>query len=197
MDTTTEGSLRELAQRYSPAQRRTLEAALELFADHGVGGTSLQMIADSLGVTKAAVYHQFNTKEAIVTAVLEVELERIEAALDDVAPIRSRTRAREVLLSTLIDAVLERRHAFTTLQHDPVIVRLLGEHGPSRQLWQRLFSELVGDDPGARTRVRAAVLSAALTAVAHPFTADLDDDTLRSELFSLTRPLLRSSTRSP
>ena len=58
--------------------------ALELFARHGVGGTSLQMIADSLEVTKAAVYHQFHTKEAIVLAVLETHLQPLEkAALAD------------------------------------------------------------------------------------------------------------------
>jgi AcrR family transcriptional regulator len=47
----------------SAAQTRILIAALNLFADHGVSGTSLQMIADALGVTKAAVYHQFKTKD--------------------------------------------------------------------------------------------------------------------------------------
>jgi AcrR family transcriptional regulator len=40
------------------AQGRIIAAALELFARNGVGGTSLQMIADAIGVTKAAVYHQ-------------------------------------------------------------------------------------------------------------------------------------------
>ena len=34
--------------------QRIIDAALELFAEHGVGGTSLQMIADRVGVTKAA-----------------------------------------------------------------------------------------------------------------------------------------------
>ena len=38
-------------------------AALELFARRGVSGTSLQDIADHLGVTKAAVYYQFRSKE--------------------------------------------------------------------------------------------------------------------------------------
>ena len=36
-----------------------------------MNGTSLQMIADAMGVTKAAVYHQFHTKEEIVLAVAE------------------------------------------------------------------------------------------------------------------------------
>jgi AcrR family transcriptional regulator len=58
----------------SGGQQRVLEAALDLFAEHGVSGTSLQMIADRMGVTKAAVYHQFRTKEEIVFAVIDPDL---------------------------------------------------------------------------------------------------------------------------
>ena len=61
---------------------RVLTAALDLFAEHGVNGTSLQMIADDIGVTKAAVYHQFRTKEAIVVGAVEIELGNLEGALE-------------------------------------------------------------------------------------------------------------------
>ena len=56
---------------------RVLDAAWDLFADHGVSGTSLQMIADAVGITKAAVYHQFRTKDHIVIAVTERELGKL------------------------------------------------------------------------------------------------------------------------
>jgi hypothetical protein len=49
----------------SVAQTRILVATLDLFGDHGVSGTSLQMIADAIGVTKAAVYHQSAGKGSI------------------------------------------------------------------------------------------------------------------------------------
>ncbi len=70
------------AVQRSAAQHRVLDAALTLIADHGVGGTSLQMIADAVGVTKAAVYHQFKTKEEIVIALTERELGRLDDALE-------------------------------------------------------------------------------------------------------------------
>ena len=70
------------AEPLTAAQERIVRAALDLFATHGVGGTSLQMIADAIGVTKAAVYHQYNTKEEIVVAATEVELMRLEPAMD-------------------------------------------------------------------------------------------------------------------
>ncbi len=78
------------------AKARVIDAALELFAANGVGGTSLQMIADRIGVTKAAVYHQFHTKEAIVLAAAEAELAKLEVvvAAAEAEPDRGRGASR-------------------------------------------------------------------------------------------------------
>ena len=49
----------------------------------------------------------------------------------------------------------------------------------------------MGDDAGPDDRVPAAMLSAAIGgAVMHPLVADLDDDTLRSQLLHLARRFL-------
>jgi AcrR family transcriptional regulator len=183
-------SLRERAGQYSAAQLRTVDTALALFARHGVGGTSLQMIADALGVTKAAVYHQFKTKEAIVRALVEVELAPLEDALDAAEAEGISVKARAALLGRVIDGAVERRQAVSTLQNDPVLVRVLGEYEPSRHLWNRLFAVLLGDDLDDRGRARAAVLSAAIGSVGHAFVADVDNDTLKAELLHLTRRLI-------
>ncbi|GFG53650.1 TetR family transcriptional regulator [Mycolicibacterium agri] len=174
----------------SPAQMRILDAALMLIADHGVGGTSLQMIADAVGVTKAAVYHQFKTKEEIVIALTERELGRLDDALEAAEAEKSRTKAREVLLTRVIDMAIERRRAAATLQSDPVIVRLLAEHEPFQAYLTRLYGVLLGD-ASDENRVSAAMLSGAIgTAVVHPLVADVDDDELRTQLLILTRRLL-------
>jgi AcrR family transcriptional regulator len=183
-------NLRERAAQYSEAQRRTIAAAVELFADHGVGGTSLQMIADALGVTKAAIYHQFPSKDDIVRAVLEVDLSPLEAALEEAEAERSALKAREKLLSRLVDAAVDRRRAVSTLQSDPVLVRVLGQYEPSRNLWARLFTVLLGKNLDDNARARAAALSAAIGSVGHPFVADVDDETLRAELLKVTRRLI-------
>ena len=174
----------------SAAQHRILDAALTLIADHGVGGTSLQMIADEVGVTKAAVYHQFKTKEEIVIALTERELGRLDDALEAAEAEESRPRAREVLLSRVIDMAVERRQAAATLQFDPVIIRLLAEHEPFQQFLTRLYGVLLGDADD-EARVPAAMLAGAIgTAVMHPLVAGVDDDALRSQLLLLTRRLL-------
>ncbi len=182
-------NLRERAAQYSEARRRTIDIAQGLFGDHGVDGTSLQMIADALGVTKAAVYHQFKTKDAIVIAVLEVYLAPLEAALEE-AEAGGGLKSREKLLRRLVGAAVDQRRAISTLQSDPVLVRVLGEYGPSRQLWARLFAQLLGHDLDEKERTRAAALSAVIGSVGHPFVADIDDDTLRVELLKLARRLI-------
>jgi AcrR family transcriptional regulator len=176
--------------RRSAAQHRILDAALTLIADYGVGGTSLQMIADAVGVTKAAVYHQFRMKEELVIALTERELGRLDDALEAAEAEESRARAREVLLSRVIDMAVERRRAASTLQFDPVIIRLLADHEPFQQFLTRLYGVLLGD-AGDEARVRAAMLSGAIgVAVVHPLVADVDDESLRSHLLLLTRRLL-------
>src|SRR5271156_5736616 len=81
----------------STAKARIISAALELFARNGVGGTSLQMIADAIGVTKAAVYHQYRTKGEIVLAAAEAEMDRVDAVVRAAEAETSRGRARKRL----------------------------------------------------------------------------------------------------
>ena len=174
----------------STAQTRILDAALGLIAENGVGGTSLQMIADAIGVTKAAVYHQFKTKEQIVIALTERELGGLEEALE--AAEADPSRARELLLDRVIDMAIERRGAASTLQFDPVIVRLLGDHQPFQQFIQRLYGVLVGD-AGDDSRVLAAMLSGAIAVgVVSPLVADIDDEALRSQLRRITGRLMEA-----
>jgi len=176
---------------YTAAQSRIIESALVLFAEHGIGGTSLQMIADAIGVTKAAVYHQYNTKEEIILAVAQVVLARLETAVTAAEAERSRSRAREVLIAHMIDLAVERRHMASVLQRDPVMLRFLEEHEPFRRVMERVNRVLMGGAFDPRARVQAAVLASAIAgAVIHPLVLDLDDESLRSGLLKQTRKLL-------
>lgn len=180
----------------SAAQTRILDAALKLIAEHGVGGTSLQMIADAVGVTKAAVYHQFKTKEQIVVALTERELGGLEEALEAAEAHDDFPQAREVLLRRVIDMAIERRGAASTLQFDPVVVRLLAEQEQFQAFIRRLYGVLV-DDTSEDARVSAAVLSGAIAVgVMHPLVADVDDDTLRTQLLRITHRLIGASDAS-
>jgi AcrR family transcriptional regulator len=175
----------------SEAQLRTLRAALELFAEHGVSATSYQMIADTVGVTKGAIYHQFKTKDELVLAVAELELSRLEDALEAAESLDGRDEAREFLLNRVIDHAVDHRRAANTLQFDPVLVRLLSEHKPFQSFIERLYGMLVGDEPGSGTQVRLAALTCVVGGtVAHPLVAGLDDNTLRRQLLDTARKII-------
>src|SRR5919109_3664921 len=62
-------SRREL---YSEATRAALlETARAMFAERGFARTSLDEIANATQVTRGAVYHHFESKQALFEAVLE------------------------------------------------------------------------------------------------------------------------------
>jgi AcrR family transcriptional regulator len=175
----------------SEAQQRTLHAAVRLFAELGVSATSYQMIADAVGVTKGAIYHQFKTKEELVIAVAELELARLEDALEAAEALDCQDEARELLLQRVIDHAVEHRRAANTLQFDPVIVRLLSDHQPFHRFIERLYGTLVGDGAGDDAQVRLAALTCVVGGtVAHPLVAGLDDKTLRRQLLDTVRRII-------
>lgn len=174
-----------------PAQQRVIAAAVALFAEHGVGGTSLQMIADAIGVTKAAVYHQYRTKDEIVLAVAEAELARLEAVVEAAEAEDTPERARVAALDGIVDLAIERRRAAGTILDDPVIAGYFSDHDTFRSVMHRLRALLFGRDRGPEARLHTAMLIAAVSgATMHPFVVDLDDDVLRTELRRLARRFL-------
>lgn len=182
----------------SAAQARIISAALELFARNGVGGTSLQMIADTIGVTKAAVYHQYSTKGEIVLAAAEAELERLEAIICTAEAEPSRVRARRTLVTGMIDLAVAHRRTVSTILNDPVIVRFFAEHESFHHIMDRMSRVLMGDDIGHEARVSTAMLTAAISGtVMHPLVTGLDDETLRSQLQQLAVRLLPAMKVKP
>ena len=78
------------AVRAADSRQRFIDAAISLFARHSFAGTSLQMIADEVGVTKSAVHHHFRTREELLTAVLEPLLGELRSAVEAAEAPRSR-----------------------------------------------------------------------------------------------------------
>jgi len=155
----------------------------------------LQMIADEIGVTKAAVYHQYKTKDEIVLAAAEAELGRLQAVIDAAEAETSRKRARDALVAGIVDLAIDRRHTVGTILSDPVITGFFADHDMFRDVMHRLRLLLMGDDAGPEARVRTAMLIAAISgAVLHPFVVDLADDVLRGQLLHLARRFLGLSS---
>jgi AcrR family transcriptional regulator len=149
------------------------------------------MIADEIGVTKAAVYHQYRTKDEIILAAAEDELARLEAVVDAAEAEPSPKRARDVAVTGMVDLAVSRRRIVGTILNDPVISGFFAAHGGFRDVMHRLRRLLIGEDAGPEARVRTVMLIAAISgAVTQPFVVDLDDEVLRRELNLLARRFL-------
>jgi AcrR family transcriptional regulator len=70
---------RRRAAHLGPKERRpqVLDAALELFFEHGYAGTSIEMIAAKIGVTRPVVYACYPDKDALFGALLDREQRRL------------------------------------------------------------------------------------------------------------------------
>jgi AcrR family transcriptional regulator len=181
------------AARASPraAQQRVIAAALELFSRYGVGGTSLQMIADVLGVTKGAIYHQYRSKDEIILAAAQNELLRVEEVVAAAEAEKSHTKARDHMIEGMIDLAVADGRTMGTILNDPILAGFVADNELFRDVMHRMRHLLVGDDRSPQAGARVALLIAATSGAAmHPIVADLDDDTLRSQLIYLSRRFL-------
>ena len=75
---------------------RIQEVALELFTEQGYEGTSLREIAERLGVTKAALYYHFKSKEDIVSSFMD---DRVAATDELIEWLRQQPRTPQTRLA--------------------------------------------------------------------------------------------------
>ena len=172
-------------------RERVVDAALELFGEHGVGGTSLQMIADQLGVTKAAVYYQFPAKEDIVVAVLQPVFDQLAGVVDEAGRQTSARRRFDVLLEGMVDLVLDHRGVTAALQGDPGVAEIMRQQPHMLEQITRFSSLLLGPEPALPAQIHASLFGGGLMIIgSDPLLADVDRDTLRRELLTAGRRLL-------
>jgi TetR/AcrR family transcriptional repressor of nem operon len=68
--------------RVSDARERLLEATIDLIRKQGLGGVTVDAICDLSNVKKGSFYHFFESKEALLLAVLEEHWSRRRPELD-------------------------------------------------------------------------------------------------------------------
>jgi AcrR family transcriptional regulator len=90
----------EQAQR---TRQAVLDTARQLFADRGFSGTSLQDIADAMGVRKANVYYYFKTKAAILDVLLDERVMALESLLEAAEAETSSEVRRDLVVAAYVD----------------------------------------------------------------------------------------------
>lgn len=135
-----------------PMRERILRVASELFSEHGYEATSLRAIAERLGVTKAALYYHFKSKEEILQAILQpaFDLQRQFIARLDAAA-GGGLEAWAEALAWVAGSLLANVGLFAVLDRNRLAVEQM-MHG----------SDFYGEHVLLHERVNAAVTDAAL-----------------------------------
>lgn len=153
-----------MAERPGDTRARIKEVALDLFTEHGYEQTSLREIAERLGVTKAALYYHFKSKDEIVHAFV---LDRLHAVDELIAWAREKPPGPETR------RMIMRRYAdeLDADQHQP-IMRFFEQNQatlktmPAGQMFRdrvlRLVDVLAGPDAPTADHMRAAMAVFAL-----------------------------------
>ncbi len=141
-------------------RERILDVALELFNDQGYDKTSLREIAERLGVTKAALYYHFQSKQDIL---LELHLRLHELGrgmadqLDALSPGQV-AAAWPALVDRFIDEMLANRDLFMLHQRNQNAFNALQDNerhaAENDDIEQRLRGFLANDDIPLEQRVR-------------------------------------------
>jgi AcrR family transcriptional regulator len=168
-----------------------LETALDLFALQGYEKTALSEVSDRLGVTKAALYYHFKSKDSILVELVTSYLDDMDALLDT-ATKEQPGEGREALLRAYLDVLLVHRDIASLLDRDisalshPAIRKRTD--GQSRRL-RRL---LAGARAGERAEIRA---EAALGALRRPVLqfADVDRPEVRRLLIRAALGAIRGT----
>jgi AcrR family transcriptional regulator len=177
---------------------RLIDVAVDLFTRHSFAGTSLQMIADEMGFTKAAIYYHFRTREELLAAVVEPLFEQLSDVITGAEAQRTATARADHMLRGYAELAVANRGLVAVLACDPSVTTLLREQPHWAQLINRQLSLLaVGDrDPGGL--IKATVALAGISSAVGPAWIAIDDDDLLEHLMETGRRTLglrRKGTR--
>lgn len=134
-----------------------LQTAVSVFNEHGYNATSMDTLARNLGISKAGIYHHFESKEEILQLALHEGLGQLEQVVSSVA------ESTEPAVDRLIQVVTEAVKLVTSrLPYVTLLLRVRGNSDIERAALERRrtvdreFSKLVQaaiDEGGLRSDI--------------------------------------------
>jgi AcrR family transcriptional regulator len=85
-----------------------VDSAAALFAQHGFAQTSLQSLADAVGLSKAGLLHHFPSKEALFAAAIEEVRSHGRRVVEQVADLAPGPERDRLVIEEMADIALSR-----------------------------------------------------------------------------------------
>jgi AcrR family transcriptional regulator len=174
--------------------------ALELFAMHGFVNTSLREIAERLGMTKAALYYHYPSKQALLLAIIEPLISEWKAVADKTATLEHTPEHVHRVLDECLSVLLRHRAIAGMFARDaPAIFEAIGRmYENLLDIHQRLHTWLAGPSPTNAELVRAMAATEVLgTALGwSPALRETSDEEMRAVLLDAASDVLRLRDRT-
>ncbi len=168
-------------------RQRLLDVAMTLISRHGFAGTSLQMIADELGFTKAAIYYHFRTRDQLLVALMEPILHQIRRVVDTAESQRTPRTQMDAMVEGFAGVVAKNRTLAAVVVFDPGVHRVLQLQPDWGDLIARQLALLMQDDSSAAGIIRATALMTGLAGAATGAPLDMEEDALVEQLCEIGR----------
>ncbi|WP_420963741.1 TetR/AcrR family transcriptional regulator [Brucella sp. IR073] len=145
---------------------RILDIALNVFSHHGFRQTSMELVAENVGVTRQALYRHYASKEALFAAVAEM---LHAGALDAAIQAMEVAASENADLADVAVAGLQARfgHILSRLAVSPYAVELLEEHdrhcGAITAEYGRRFEAVLAERLGREASRRGRAFANGLT----------------------------------
>jgi AcrR family transcriptional regulator len=181
--------------RRGDTRARIQRVALELFAEQGYERTSLREIAERLGVTKAALYYHFKSKEDIVRSFTEDHFTRLDALIEWARAQPPDPVTRHEIFDRYMEILIAGRDVFRFLEQNQATLHSQdsGKHRfeQFRPRLDTLVELITGPDASTRARVRtaAAFFSTSACFMILRGRADTDPEELRKIVLEIADDL--------
>jgi AcrR family transcriptional regulator len=172
------------------------EVALQLFSTRGFDQTSLREIAEQVGLTKASLYYHYPSKQALLTAIVSPLVDGWRSVTLDVDGMAHTPDNVRLVLTKILDVMLENRSLAGILLRDPA-----GVIAAAGMLWQdlidmgtQLTTWIAGPEPTMAERLRAIAAMEVLGAVLSSMTylkEEVSDEEMREVLLDSALGALR------
>ena len=180
----------------SGTRERILDVALDLFTEQGYDKTSLREIAQQLGISKAALYYHFASKEDILMA-LHVRLHNLgRGAFDSLAESPRDPSAWSAFLEDMVGHMLADRKLFALHERNRAALEAIHrkDHDAEHTDFEERFRALLRDPEvplDARVRI-SSCLGAILggMVLGGDNFSDVESDALRRAMLEVVHDIL-------
>ncbi len=133
-----------------------MAAAAELFSANGFAGTSMSDLAEKLHLSKAAIYHHFESKESIFQTLLQSSNEDLEALTNKYKKFPTNSSQTSAILQEFAEFMLSHRDV-VRLALSEMKADVMAQGPEAHHAMLRLQELLAGKKPTAESKMRARI----------------------------------------